>query len=293
MAFEIKKLERQEGNQEFKKMYGIGEFRVLAINPTRQELNKIYQREGKPDDKEIDYLGTTPSGNKYARVNFILETIGADNGIRSVNFFLEDRDVSNKDNTKFEFINQRGMTSWAPNKESLPGWFTKDINVLRQAKVGEGILYRFLRAWLSQHNWYQNEDLFDIKQILKGNVKEISSLVGSEYTGTVLAGVVVKSKNIEKDSEVVTVFNEDVYNGDFLPGKLYNQYKLMNISFPIGDIDKSEKYAVKAVKYFLKNFDPHNEYPIKGVSSILPLQEFVEKDHLVSSNNTMMPDSSY
>ena len=197
MAFEAKKTERiaiQE-NSNFKKMYGIGEFRVLAVNPTKKELNKIYAKENSSEDVEIEYAGVNENGDKYTRINFILETIGADNGIRSLNFFLEDSDRKNNEGNKYQFLNLQGKTSWAEEESKLPAWFTKKQDgssiEVKKAKIGEADLYTFLKCWLSQHDWYNNAGFFEIKNILKGNVKEISENINSEIADTILANVVI------------------------------------------------------------------------------------------------------
>ena len=114
---------------EFKKYVGVGSFRVLGVNPTKEELEKFFGREmqNEPEylkDKVDDKDGNKPY--KQLRVSFMIQADKTyENGKpikenaalteplkTTVNFFIDSRYSYNSDKTKVQVIDKYGRTAW-------------------------------------------------------------------------------------------------------------------------------------------------------------------------------------
>ena len=114
---------------EFKKYVGVGSFRVLGVNPTKEELEKFFGREmqNEPEyfkDKVDDKDGNKPY--KQLRVSFMIQadkTYEDGKPIKenaalteplktTVNFFIDSRYSYNSDKTKVQVIDKYGRTAW-------------------------------------------------------------------------------------------------------------------------------------------------------------------------------------
>ena len=143
-------IKRESNNTEtkFGKKVGLFEANIIAINPTNEEYKDVLGIELGEDSKATNYLGETRDGNTYLRVDvWMQETKNQENF--KVSFFLEDRERENRDQTKKQYINSVGMTSWADDENNLFDWF-KENREYRVAFIGEEDLYDFLRTWLGQ-----------------------------------------------------------------------------------------------------------------------------------------------
>lgn len=292
------KAKKQESNLEGKLSIGFSEFQVIAVNPTREELNNIF---GLDKTEEVSYTGTTQKGDKYARVAFLLKSVD-DNSIKTLSFFLEDKILSNKDETKTCFINLSGLTNWGSSKDTLPEWMTK--KEVKECHKGENTLYEFLRSWLYLHDWNNNEGLFDFKRLMKGDASEISQLINTEISmvnstspSTVVANVVINSRSNEDSGEIS--FRENIFDQAFLPGKFIGELNIVlktidhkKENLPL-EIESSDTFSTKSVKHFLNRFKERDDYPIKALYEICNLKEFEKEKYLQSSEDTMEEESPF
>ena len=120
---------------EVKRYIGFGAVGVLAVNPTRAELNSIYGSSSNNDEPK--YVGETvvkdASGNdvktQQIRISFITKTdknIGCNSGIETiipVNYFLtKGYSYSTKNGvTKVKVIDDYGQTAWVTSEELKAG----------------------------------------------------------------------------------------------------------------------------------------------------------------------------
>lgn len=144
-----------------KRYIGVAPVFVLAVNPSKTKLEKLY---GITLEKDPIYIGesiTEVNGVKTTvpqiRIDFIVRTDpDFSNGIdfkTKISFFLNKEYKLNKDKTKVQVINKYGETTWltienAKNKvipENLK-WF--DAESFRPAYVGEDNLVSFIRTYL-------------------------------------------------------------------------------------------------------------------------------------------------
>lgn len=113
----------------FKKYLGVGSFRVMGVNPTKEEIEKFYGREV---SKAPEYLKDKQDANddnkpyKQLRVTFLLQADTKyedgkpikENAVlkeplkTSVSFFIDSRYFYNRDKTKVQVIDKYGRTAW-------------------------------------------------------------------------------------------------------------------------------------------------------------------------------------
>ena len=156
-----------ESREVVRKLYaGIAPFFVLAVNPNKEETEKLYNTEL---DEAPNYLSETevgPEGNKakvaQARIDFVIKSDSERcNGIEmmtKVSFFLNKAYRYNKDNTKVEVINKYGETTWLPIKSAMGNepvpdnmkWY--DTSDMRPAYIGEAELTDFIKKYLNIPN---------------------------------------------------------------------------------------------------------------------------------------------
>ena len=139
----------------FKKYIGIGSSYVLAVNPSKAELDKIYGS----DVKEPEYVKDTDDG-KEAHITFIVKTnpdsCGGIEAINRVMFTLRATPAYNKDHTKVQVIDDYGNSSWASVDDakagnklmSSTGKELKIASKYRMACNGEADLVAFLKTYL-------------------------------------------------------------------------------------------------------------------------------------------------
>lgn len=144
---------------EIKRYIGIAPVYVLAVNPNKAELEKLYNT---TMDKEPEYLGEVEvDGNKIpnVRIDFIVKTDAPrSNNIdftSKVSFFIRKEYCYNRDKSKVQVIDKYGETAWvtveqAKNKEipvysNGPAKIDKDY---RPCFRGEENLIKFIRTYL-------------------------------------------------------------------------------------------------------------------------------------------------
>src|ERR1044072_1442193 len=154
--------------KEFVKETGFFEGEVIAINPTKEVLEKILAT---TLEKDPEYLG---EDNGVKRLNLTIWVKNVINGrLRNIRFFLKDVERTNKDNTKKQYINDVGMTAWSDSESNLQDWFKS--RPYRVAHEGEEELYNFAVTWLNKLDTRDADTVlhFDRSKLMKGNVKEI------------------------------------------------------------------------------------------------------------------------
>ena len=103
-----------------KRYVGIAPVKVVAVNPTKAELEKIYNT---TLDNEPEYLGSREvNGNNvpYVRVDFVVKTDVDKSGIdmtTKVSFFVRKQYMMNKDATKVKVVDKYARTAWVTQEE--------------------------------------------------------------------------------------------------------------------------------------------------------------------------------
>ena len=281
------KLKQVKELPDFKKSVGLFEATVVAINPTAEEFKDILNIELKEDSKVTDYLSKNDDGITSLRIDVWLEHVKNKEKFKVV-FYLKDKECVNKTNTKKQYINNVGTTTWADDANNLPEWFTsRDYRV---AFEGESELYNFLRTWLGKLDYREAETVLqlDWKPLMKGNTKDLKNLVGGEYTTNIVALATIKTV-VKEDG---TKEYQNVYNKGFLPAYSLKNFRLVNYSDekvlkPLRDKKKS---MLKPHERFV--VDVTGEYGCKEFYVLRDLQEYNAENNLVASDRAIADDDS-
>lgn len=161
----IGKTAESTDSQEFKRYIGIGSSYVMAVNPTKAELDEI---RGFESANEPEYIKEGEKG-KEAHVTFVLKTDPeVNNGIEFTSlltFILRPTQAVNRDETKIQVIDKYGNSSWGTKedvnmKKKLLSSEGKELKIdsdYRIACEGEADLIEFLKKYL------RIQDVFDYK----------------------------------------------------------------------------------------------------------------------------------
>ena len=148
-----------------KRYIGVAPVYVLAVNPTKAELEQIYDTALENAPEYISEVEVGQEGNKHkvpqVRIDFIVQTDpNRCNGIdmkTKISFFLSREARFNRDNTKIQVINKYGETTWIPKEnlatKTIPetlSWF--EPADFRPAYIGEEDLTGFIKAYLNIPN---------------------------------------------------------------------------------------------------------------------------------------------
>lgn len=274
-------------HQDFTKHVGLFEAKVIAINPTIEEYKEVLGIELPEDSKATEYLGESKDGNVYLRISIWVENIKSHEK-QSINFFLEDKERVNKDETKKQYINSVGSCSWAEDPNNLPDWFSE--RSYRVAKIGEEELYDFLRTWLCELDYRNAETVLELewKKLMRGNVKDLKDQIDGEWCGNVgfLSTIVTK----EKDGEVKEYQN--IYNKAFLSPYSLKNFRLVDYS--------DEEVLTKLKNKKTKELKPHEkfvlkitgEYGCKDFYILKDLKEYDPAENIVASDKIINDDDT-
>lgn len=261
---------QRKEEREFEKYVGMAKVNVVAINPDREQLNALFGKENKEEDKPIEYLSTDNEGNDKVRMTFWLRDEKTKK-LFAHNINIIDRYRRDNAETKYQYINTVLDTGWANEdnlEEELPDFFTnfldKEKNPVgakkyRKAKAGEEELGIFIKAWLGKlkFNHPDTEVEFDLKRLFAGDYKEIASLMLPEnptedqkkesLTSAFVFLLGVSTDKDDKDKQYQQVFSKA-----FLPGNF--------ITYINNGMNFSTEYAKNTWKNFLKKVeDPVND----------------------------------
>lgn len=254
----------------------------MAVNPTKEQLNKLLGVEDKDTDKEFNYLSEDDEGNKRVRLSFWLYDEGKDKYFPySIN--LTNKEVVSKDKTKTQYVNSTCSTSWVDDEANLPEWFTsftdKETEEVtgskkwRKAILGESELVNFVRSWLGRMNFssVNTEVLFDTAKLFKEDYSELRELIDSDYDTTFIPLLGVRTDPDDKEKQY-----QQVYGKGFLPANFY-KYILKGNKFPSG-------YAQKVWDKFLKEVE--GEYGFKAYFELVPICEYDKSKDPAQSDET-------
>lgn len=226
----IGKTQESTETQEFKKYVGVGSSYVVAVNPTKKELEEIYGHEMANDP---EYVVDTDNG-KEARITFIVKTDpNICNGIEITNrvmFTLRNAPAYNKDQSKVQVIDKYGNTTWANTEDAKAGkkLFSttgKELKIdssYRMACVGEADLIGFLKAYLNvgdafnyvNDSWVKKDNADDflfglehIKDYFSGNFSEIKDAIALQPNNKVKLLYGVRTKDDGKQYQTVATRN--------------------------------------------------------------------------------------
>lgn len=229
---------------EIKRYIGVASVFVLAVNPTKAELEKLYNRD---IENAPEYVGEVEvNGNKVPQVklDFIVK---ADpdkykdnegkplNFINKVSLYLRKEFRYNKDQTKVQVIDKYGNTAWVSVEDAknhvIPVYSNGPANIdksYRPAYIGEEELIKFLIAYL--------------------NIPSPLKYVDGRF--------VWQDTDKLSDSEAALEHIEDYFKGDFSELSTILSYQPNNkvkVLFGVRTTDEGRQYQTVYTRMFLKN----------------------------------------
>ena len=281
--------------EEQPKYVGIAEAKIVAINPSPEEFESFMSYAPKEDSKQFEYLGETKDGNPYLRVDVWLEEIKErkrdDKPIHEkfkLTYFLEERERSNKDNTKLQYVNAVGVCSWAEDPNDLPDWFKE--REYRVANVGEEKFCNFLRMWLSNIDYRSADTVLSLewKKLMRGNLKEWREQIGGEWANNV--GIILTIETVEKDGEIKEY--QRVYEDGFLSP--YSIKYFRNVDFDDSNViqklrERKPRELKPHEKFVLNIKDPErgcrNFYVLKDAKVYDPSENIASSEKVIVDND--------
>lgn len=252
---------------------GVGICKVLAVNPSKSEMENIYKR---TFDNDPVYVGEREINDKTVptiRITFVCETTSLmlpEPVILPVAFFLSKSYRYNAEHTKVQVIDAYGRTAWATKEEvkakTIPMYKNGKANIsegYRVALDGEQELTEFLQALINipsvqRYNkntgeWHMVEHpedsesrLDSINDYFTGDVSELRDIVQYQPENQVR---VMFGSRVDKEGRL----RQTTYNRLFLRlyDKNYNKFKdkieadkalgyLADSDFVYGNLRKSE-----------------------------------------------------
>lgn len=230
-----------------KRYIGVAPVFVLAVNPNKEELEKLYntQLENAPEYICTVEVGEDKHKVDNVRLDFVVKT-DADkcNGIEfttKVSFFIRKEYRYNRDQTKVQVIDKYGRTCWVTIEQAktheIPMYSKGPANIdkdYRPAYVGEEDLTNFLKAYLNIPNVmkYVNEKwvmvdkpedcearLENIADYFKGDFSELRQAIQLQPNNKVKVLFGVRTTDDNKQYQAV-------YNQMFLKNNINDYSKL-------------------------------------------------------------------
>lgn len=278
MAF-AKGNESTEGNV-VKRYQGVGSVFVLAVNPNKAELEKLYNTQIENDP---EYIGEVEVGDdkhkvQNVRLDFIVKTdpekCGGIEFTTKIPFFIRNEYRYNRDHTKVQVIDKYGRTAWVTIEQAkaheIPVYKNGPANLdkdYRPCFVGEEDLTNFLKAYLNIPNvmkyvnntWVMVEKpedcearLESITEYFKGNFKELRDAIALQPTNKVKALFGVKTTDDNKQYQAVyiqmflknNITDYSKLDADLQDRKAAGAYP--NTEFVVGDL---REYNVEATDF--------------------------------------------
>lgn len=278
MAFATGK-ESTEGGS-VKRYIGVAPVFVLAVNPSKLELSRIYDTE---IEKDPEYLGETqvgPEGDKYTvpqvRLDFILQTDEAKCGISmktKAPFYLSKEVRYNSDRTKVQVINKYGECTWLPIENAKNGTVPANLSWFepadfRPAFIGEEELTKFIKAYLNIPNKSYRKPSGEVVELVnkadaearldkiadyfKGDFSELRTVISLQPKNKVKCMFGVKTTDDNKQYQAVytqmflknNVTDYSRLDKDLQERKQAGAYS--NVEFSVCDL---KEYSIEATKF--------------------------------------------
>jgi hypothetical protein len=188
--------------KEIKLWTGLETVSVLAINPTKTELEKAGVVV-----KEEPVYAKVEEGVRKVRIDVWVKGGEKSNILSKVTFFVEDVEKESQSTPgNYQFINEFGDSAWGQSVEEIQGkydWF-KGEKICR-AKSGEADFIVFFKRWLNVGKG-QKASIENMTALLSGDLKEFKPLVTTH-----------------KDKKAQVLFTVREYEGNWFQS-VYNKY---------------------------------------------------------------------
>lgn len=148
-----------EVNQQTGKLYiGCGNFKIVAINPSKEEKQKIYPN--RTITEEPSYVSTDQNGVQNMRVEFTLQSLDIPELIVTISFFVRKEASVGRTSGKIEVIDEYGRNAWVTpeqfEKKEVPMYSNGPAKITtnyRKAMSGEVAITNWMKQALAIKNY--------------------------------------------------------------------------------------------------------------------------------------------
>ncbi len=278
----------------FKRYYGIAPVKILAINPTMEELNALGFNVTEP----VNYISKTDDGTDQIRIDFIIETIADKcDGISTkmhLPFILRKKAVKGANSGKYQIMDIYGRTAWATEEDIknkvIPQYANGPANISAGYTMlceGEENLTNFIRTYLGIPNVTKfingapagmidtpadaEGKLDHVKEYFTGNISELKEIIKLAPNNWIK--VLVGIRTTPENKQYQTVFTRG-----FVPGGSNNYNRL---SKTLQENLAMGRYA-----------DTYFGSVVDGTVLLSGIKEFVVNATDVKPNNAPIPATS-
>ena len=283
---------------------GVGVAKVIAVNPTKDEMESIY---GMSVQNEPVYAGTARTGEKQMRVSFILSVnVNEDKPIlTNLTFFLNDAFMKGSNSGKYQVIDKYGRTAWATQDEidanKIPQYANGPARIdkaYRKVYSGEANLEQFIRALLclndaeyynsNTSSWVKRTGseldacegvLEDVKAIINGNIQELKDIVKMASNNEVKILLGVRNSNDGRQYQAVYtdlfVRNKSKMETAIEQFKRSLDDRVSNGGYNTGEFDVAPVHEYKVVPTSFATEESKPEIPATDSNDDMP-EEFPE-----------------
>lgn len=242
MAFGQGQVSSEGGS--IKRYIGVASVSILAINPLKEELEKLYNR---TLDNNPEYVGSAEVNGKTVpqiKIDFIVKAdpekyLDENNQpldfVSKVSLFLKKEYRYNKDNTKVQVKDKYGRFAWVTIEQAkaheVPVYANGPANIDKDyvpAYIGEEELIKFLIAYL--------------------NIPSCQKYIDGKW--------VMNDADKLSDSEAMLEHIDDYFKGDISELRTIIGYQPNNkikVLFGIKNTDDNKQYQTAYTRMFLKN----------------------------------------
>lgn len=227
----------------FKLYKGVGAFNILAVNPSKTELERLT---GRTIEEEPVYTGKDEDGNSFVRVTFYAKTnpeARVNNGIElllPISFTLVKASRVGQQSGNIQVIDKYGRTAWATpadvEAKAIPQYSGGPANIsadYRPAVRGEEQLVNFLIKWLNipgpanykdgkwimKDNPEDSEVELNLTKMFAGDMSELIEIVHMAAAYLVKAAVGIRTTDDGKQYQAV-------FTRDFVKNAITDYSKL-------------------------------------------------------------------
>lgn len=180
---------------------GLASAKLMAVNPTKSQIEELTGRDYPLDvvyDKREDL-----NGNQVRPIEFWVK-ISENNIIDKVSFQIGNVPVKSQTGN-YQFINEKGVTRYAPSIEEANTKYEKHAPFVRPLLIGENALYAFMQRVLGKPADDNARFLNDCiaagitpENIFEGNIQGLKDFVEFVNSKNRKVGVVLAVKQKEK-----------------------------------------------------------------------------------------------
>lgn len=278
-----------------KRYVGVGTVNVLAVNPTKDEWNKIT---GGNLEKEPEYTSVGNDGIKRARVVLLVKpdsnkTIGNIDTVIALNFWFSKAAVQGSASGKWEVIDKYGQTAWATQQDIenkvIPQYANGPANIdkdYRKMINGEEAFTNFIKAYLAipsprymvNGEWKVRPNLEDCE----ARLENILSIFDGDFTE------IKKIFNYQPNNHVQVLFGVRTTDDGKQYQTFFTHKFLPQSSWNLTPFAKELKSQLALNRYSDTYFGDIND----GELIMTNLREYTITPSVVTPSNKPVPDNN-